>query len=65
MIARPLPLPRVLPPEPMGEWEPAYLLALRERLRLHVAWINSGGSDDPDDPVGPCDACDSEQVDIR
>lgn len=62
MIPVPLPLPRSLPPEPMSEWSAAYLLALRERLRLHVAWIGLGGTDDPDDPVGPCAGCDPEQV---
>jgi hypothetical protein len=49
----------------MGEWPRAYLLALRERLRLHVAWISQGGNDDPDDAVGPCDACDPEQLEDR
>lgn len=53
---RPMPLPRSLPDAPIDEWSAAYLLALRERLRLHLAWITQCCTDpaDLDTECLPC-----------
>lgn len=49
---RPLPLPKSLP----DVLTPAYVVALRERLRLHIAW-HEACCTDPDDLDTDCLPC--------